>query len=70
MSAYVNVGSDSAKEETDKMKANVTVAAKTGYYLVTVIDRLLGLRPAQVRRGQRPRAALLSISATMERWEI
>jgi hypothetical protein len=35
------------------MKANVTVAARTGYYCVTVIDRLLGLRTYSVDKEKR-----------------
>jgi hypothetical protein len=35
------------------MKANITVAARTGYYCVTVIDRLLGLRTYTVDKAKR-----------------
>jgi hypothetical protein len=35
------------------MKANITVAARTGYYCVTVIDRLLGLRTYSVDKAKR-----------------
>jgi hypothetical protein len=35
------------------MKANITVAARTGYYLVTVIDQRLGLRTYSVNKDKR-----------------
>jgi hypothetical protein len=35
------------------MKTNITVAARTGYYLVTVIDQRLGLRTYSVDKEKR-----------------